>query len=170
MGHSLLFWTRDRNLLFRPASKNKFLHIYVKKRLFSTLGRQLFCTLYANLCYKSRDKIWGSKFACYLNRGPSKLRKTFLWMKIFIFLPQHIFRFSKMADQKCRKQELSTKPGDFRDWKERFYKKKFSFFHPNFFPIFQNDKSKNLKKGTLYITQGFSRLRKTFLWIKFSFF
>ena len=26
--------------------------------------------------------------------------KPFLWLKIFIFSPQHIFRFTKMADQK----------------------------------------------------------------------
>ena len=61
-----------------------------------------------------------------------KLRKTFLWMKSFFFSAQHIFRFTKMADQKTCKKVLSTVPGGFRGREERFYEWTFSFFTPTF--------------------------------------
>ena len=41
---------------------------------------------------------------------------------------------------------------------------------PRYFPIFQDGGPKNIKNKTFYINRGFLRLRKTFLYIKISFF
>ena len=44
--------------------------------------------------------------------------------------------------------------------KNVFIDENFHFFTPTFFPIFQDDGTKNIMKGTFYITWGFSRLRE----------
>ena len=107
----------------------------------------------------------------YINQGFLRLRKTFLGMKIFIFSAQHIFRFSKMADQKSWKNELSTLPGGFWGWEKRFWEWKFSFFHPNIFSDFPRWLTKKLqKKNFLNYPRGFWGWEKRFWKWKFSFF
>ena len=60
--------------------------------------------------------------------------------------------------------------GGFEVEENGFIDKNFQFFTIAYFPIFQDGGPKNSKKGTFYITRGFSKLNKTFLFIKIFIF
>ena len=60
-------------------------------------------------------------FPIFQDGGTKNSKKGIFLMKIFNFLPQRIFRFSKMAEQKIARKGLSTLPGGFRGWKKRFF-------------------------------------------------
>ena len=59
-------------------------------------------------------------------------------MKILIFLPQHIFQFSNMADQKTFQNKLFTLSGGFRDRGKTFLRMKIGIFLPQHIFQFSN--------------------------------
>ena len=148
---------------FRFPADQKILHnlkiFEVEKNFFLNENFHLFTPTYFPIFQNSRPKNL-KKGTFYISRRFSRLRKTFPWMKIYIFSPQHIFKFYKMADQKPWNRHFLYYPWIFDIEKNVFLNENFHFFTPTNFPIFQINESKKLKKGTFYITREFSRFKK----------
>ena len=86
------------------------------------------------------------------------------------FSPLAIFRFPRWRTKKHEKRNFPHYLGVFEVEKNVFMNENFHFSTPTYFLISQDGGPINMKKGTLYMTRGFSRVRKPFLWIKIFIF
>ena len=119
------------------------------------------CTLYMYYCPKKILVISWKTFRMKIIRP---MKSWHRWSKIF---HHKVFSdFPRWRTKKHQERNFLHYRGVFQVGKNDFFNENFQFFTPTYFPIFQDGGTKNSKKGTFCMADGFSSLEKTIFLMK----